>query len=74
MLKTTVTCFCLRLVLTLRRMREWLFNIMKDLARRKALDAEYAKLEKESEQGQGRQWVNAVIWKFCDLDVEPENR
>ncbi|OQR80149.1 SPARC-like [Tropilaelaps mercedesae] len=55
-------------------MREWLFNIMKDLAHRKALNAEYEKLEKESEQSQGRQWVNAVIWKFCDLDVEPANR
>lgn len=57
-----------------RRMREWLFNIMRDLARRKALDPEFAKLEKQAEHTQARQWVNAVIWKFCDLDIEPTNR
>ncbi|XP_028966577.1 SPARC [Galendromus occidentalis] len=57
-----------------RRMREWLFNIMKDLAKKKALNANYEKLERQAEQNHGRQWVNAVIWKYCDLDKEPTNR
>lgn len=57
-----------------RRMREWLFNIMKNLAERKALDDPFLELEKEAETAQSRQWVNAVIWKFCDLDKEPTNR
>lgn len=58
-------------------MREWLFNIMKDLAQKKALNPNYEKMEKEAEQNyghHGRQWVNAVIWKYCDLDTEPANR
>jgi len=57
-----------------RRMREWLFNVMQDLARRKALGAPYTELEKEAESLQSRQWVNAVIWKFCDLDAQPADR
>jgi len=57
-----------------RRMREWLFNIMQDLARRKALGEPYTDLEKEAMSSQSRQWVNAVIWKFCDLDAEPADR
>jgi len=57
-----------------RRMREWLFNIMRDMAKTKALPEPYMKLEKQAEVSQTRQWVNAVIWKFCDLDIEPTNR
>ncbi|XP_074602114.1 secreted protein, acidic, cysteine-rich [Brevipalpus obovatus] len=47
-----------------RRMREWLYNIMKK---------KYPKpLEMETDQHHG--WVNAIIWKFCDLDKEPHDR
>ncbi|XP_067127350.1 SPARC isoform X2 [Centruroides vittatus] len=57
-----------------RRMREWLFNIMQDLARREELKPPYLELEKEAEISQSRKWVNAVIWKFCDLDSHPHDR
>uniref|UniRef100_A0A2R5LIA1 Putative matricellular protein osteonectin/sparc/bm-40 n=1 Tax=Ornithodoros turicata TaxID=34597 RepID=A0A2R5LIA1_9ACAR len=57
-----------------RRMREWLFNVMQDLARRHMLGEPYKKLEEEAETLQERQWVNAVIWKFCDLDAHPHDR
>ncbi|KAH6948897.1 hypothetical protein HPB50_026872 [Hyalomma asiaticum] len=57
-----------------RRMREWLFNVMQDLARRHELNEPYKKLEEEAESLQSRQWVNAVIWKFCELDSHPHDR
>ncbi|KAG0412794.1 hypothetical protein HPB47_010061 [Ixodes persulcatus] len=57
-----------------RRMREWLFNVMQDLARRHELHDPYQKLEEEAENSQSRQWVNAVIWKFCELDSHPHDR
>lgn len=57
-----------------RRMREWLFNVMQDLARRHELDEPYKQLEEEAETMQSRQWVNAVIWKFCELDSHPHDR
>lgn len=57
-----------------RRMREWLFNVMQDLAQRHELNEGFLRLEKEAEKSQGRKWVNAVIWKFCDLDSHPHDR
>lgn len=57
-----------------RRMREWLFNVMQDLARRHELNEPYKQLEEEAETMQSRQWVNAVIWKFCELDSHPHDR
>ncbi|GBN67652.1 Secreted protein acidic and rich in cysteine [Araneus ventricosus] len=57
-----------------RRMRDWLFNVMQEMARRDALHGTALKLEKEAEKSQDRRWVNAVIWKFCDLDVHPHDR
>lgn len=57
-----------------RRMREWLFNVMQDLAKRHELNEPYKKLEEEAESLQSRQWVNAVIWKFCELDSHPHDR
>ncbi|KAG8190866.1 hypothetical protein JTE90_010291 [Oedothorax gibbosus] len=58
-----------------RRMRDWLFNVMQELARREELHGPALSLEKEAEEGAGdRRWVNAVIWKFCDLDVHPHDR
>ncbi|XP_067133435.1 SPARC-like [Centruroides vittatus] len=57
-----------------RRMREWLFNVMQDLARRAELKEPYIQLENEAEKASSRKWVNAVIWKFCDLDVHPHDR
>lgn len=57
-----------------RRIREWLFAIMQELALRGDLGANFMKLEAEVEQDLSRKWVNAIIWKFCDLDSHPEDR
>jgi len=57
-----------------RRMRDWLFNVMQELARREELKGSVLQLEKEAESSRDRRWVNAVIWKFCDLDVHPHDR
>lgn len=56
-------------------MRDWLFNVMQELARREELHGPALRLEKEAEKKTSdRKWVNAVIWKFCDLDVHPHDR
>ncbi|XP_013773869.1 SPARC-like isoform X2 [Limulus polyphemus] len=57
-----------------RRMREWLFTVMQELAQRDELSKYYMKLEKEAEEDVTHKWANAIIWKFCDLDVHPEDR
>ncbi|XP_076069503.1 secreted protein, acidic, cysteine-rich [Oratosquilla oratoria] len=57
-----------------RRMREWLFNIMRDMADRHALSDYYMKLEEEAENDDTKKWTNAVIWKFCELDGHPRDR
>lgn len=57
-----------------RRMRDWLFNVMQDLARRNELSGVPLVMEQEAELTNSRKWVNAVIWKFCDLDVHPHDR
>jgi len=57
-----------------RRMREWLFNVMKDMADRNELSSTYLAMEKEAERSIQHKWVNAVIWKYCDLDTHPHDR
>lgn len=57
-----------------RRMRDWLFNVMKDMADRNELPQPYLDMEKEAEIKLHHKWVNAVIWKFCDLDTHPHDR
>jgi secreted protein acidic and rich in cysteine len=57
-----------------RRMRDWLFNVMKDMADRNELDPDYVEMEREAERSIQHRWVNAVIWKFCDLDSHPHDR
>ncbi|CAB3369482.1 Hypothetical predicted protein [Cloeon dipterum] len=57
-----------------RRMRDWLFNIMRDMADRDELTPHYKALEREAENNQTRRWANAAIWKWCDLDGEPHDR
>jgi len=57
-----------------RRMRDWLFNIMRDLADRHDLSPHFLKLEREAEKDLSRKWANAAIWKFCDLDGHPHDR
>ncbi|XP_056647985.1 SPARC [Diorhabda sublineata] len=57
-----------------RRMRDWLFNIMRDLADRQELTPHYLNMEREAESNMTRRWTNAAIWKFCDLDGHPPDR
>ncbi|KAF4533224.1 hypothetical protein B566_EDAN005139 [Ephemera danica] len=57
-----------------RRMRDWLFNIMRDLADRDELSNHYLKMEREAESNLTRRWSNAAIWKWCDLDGHPHDR
>lgn len=57
-----------------RRMREWLFNVMHDLAQRHELEDPYLELEQEAERDLAKKWSNAVIWKFCELDSHPYDR
>ncbi|XP_049820727.1 SPARC [Aethina tumida] len=57
-----------------RRMRDWLFNIMRDLADRQELNKNFMKMEREAENNMTRRWANAAIWKFCELDGNPPDR
>lgn len=57
-----------------RRMRDWLFTIMRDLAERHELEVNFLALEQEAETNMTRRWANAAIWKWCDLDGEPNDR
>lgn len=52
-----------------RRMRDWLFNIMRDSADREELSPHYLRMEREAETNLTKRWANAAIWKFCDLDT-----
>lgn len=47
-----------------RRMRDWLFNIMRDLAERHELSPHYLGMEREAESNLTRRWTNAAIWKW----------
>jgi len=57
-----------------RRMRDWLFNVMRDLADRNELPAHYLKMEREAETNMTKRWTNAAVWKWCDLDGHPPDR
>ena len=57
-----------------RRMRDWLFNIMRDLADRQELPSHYLKMKREAETNHTLRWTNAAIWKWCDLDGHPHDR
>ncbi|XP_043260923.1 SPARC [Colletes gigas] len=56
------------------RMRDWLFNIMRDLADREELPSHYLKMQREAETNHTLRWTNAAIWKWCDLDGHPHDR
>ncbi|KPI99539.1 Osteonectin [Papilio xuthus] len=57
-----------------RRMRDWLFNIMRDMAERRELTPHYLQMEREAESNLTRRWTNAAIWKWCDLDAHDNDR
>ncbi|XP_055346429.1 SPARC-like [Paramacrobiotus metropolitanus] len=59
-----------------RRMGDWLFQIMKELAKRNELAPQYRKYEKRSEKKYqpGQPLPHPILWKFCDLDKLPSDR
>jgi len=57
-----------------RRMREWLSNVMRDLAEREELPSHYINMEQEAETNMTRRWAVAAVWKWCDLDGHPHDR
>jgi len=57
-----------------RRMRDWLFNVMNDLAQNDEFPSKYKNLQNEAETNMTRRWANAAIWKWCDLDGHPHDR
>ncbi|XP_041968828.1 SPARC [Aricia agestis] len=57
-----------------RRMRDWLFNVMRDMAERSELTPHYLRMEREAETNLTRRWTNAAIWKWCDLDTHDNDR
>ncbi|XP_048761455.2 SPARC-like isoform X2 [Ostrea edulis] len=54
------------------RMSNWLFKVMEELARRNELEADYIQMLKSAESDKNH--VDAILWKFCDLDVHPQDR
>lgn len=52
-----------------RRMREWLFHVMKELAERQELDRKYVEKIAHVETELNKKWNRAAVWKFCDLDM-----
>jgi len=57
------------------RMADWLFQVMKELKKRRELtNMEWEELITEAEQDDEKKHVIPVIWKFCDLDVKPHDR
>lgn len=57
-----------------RRMSEWLFHIMRDMAQRHTLSEHYVRLEREAEEDPKKQWSYAVVWKWCELDSHPKDK
>lgn len=52
-----------------RRMREWLFAVMKELADRQELDKTLVEKITHHETELNKRWSKAAVWKFCDLDA-----
>lgn len=52
-----------------RRMREWLFHVMKELADRQELTQELVEKFSHVETELNKKWSKAAVWKFCDLDA-----
>ena len=56
-----------------RRMREWLFNVMEEMAERSELKPKFSKMHEEAKFDLTQQWRNAAIWKWCELDGKPKD-
>lgn len=57
-----------------RRMREWLYHIMQDLADREELSPHFKNKMNGAETNMTKLWSNAAVWKWCDLDGYPHDR
>jgi hypothetical protein len=57
------------------RMSDWLFQVMKELKKRRELhNLEWEELISEAENDDEKKHVYPVIWKFCDLDIKPHDK
>jgi len=56
-----------------RRMRQWLFSVMDDLAGKKEISQHYTNLRIQAETNQENRWSVAAVWKWCDLDQHPHD-
>jgi hypothetical protein len=57
------------------RMSDWLFQVMKELKKRRELrDLDWEELVSEAENDDEKKHVYPVIWKFCDLDIKPHDK
>jgi len=57
------------------RMADWLFQVMKELKKRRELtNLEWEELIVEAESDDEKKHVYPVIWKFCDLDIKPHDK
>ncbi|KAH9495318.1 dolichyl-diphosphooligosaccharide--protein glycosyltransferase subunit 1 [Bulinus truncatus] len=54
-----------------KRLKDWFYVVMNDMARKAAI-GEYQDLWKEVVMNNSHNY--AIIWKFCDLDVDPQDR
>jgi len=55
-----------------RRMRDWLFNVMSELAERRELSHFYQEMKREAEANLAVRWSNAAVWKWCSLDTNKD--
>ncbi|CAD6191213.1 unnamed protein product [Caenorhabditis auriculariae] len=57
------------------RMADWLFQVMKELKKRRELHKlEWEELLQEAENDDEKRHVYPVIWKFCELDTKPHDK
>jgi len=57
------------------RMADWLFQVMKDLKKRKELHGDkWLQMFDDAEHDDHLKHVYPVIWKYCDLDSKPHDK
>lgn len=56
-----------------RRMREWLYNVMSELADRNEISNYYQQLKSDAQEDEDKQPEVAAVWKWCDLDKYPHD-
>jgi hypothetical protein len=57
------------------RMSDWLFQVMKELKKRRELhNLDWEEMISEAENDEEKKHIYPVIWKFCDLDIKPHDK